>query len=138
MPDWSKIWGGSRIGQDLMQYPDDEVYNAAALLRPEDRPKVQVIPTDDPASIFARYQGYPDDALPEAFVLPTKDKIYVNRRKQSVFKNPHRLAANLGHEQHHIGGADERAARLKEIEILEGMGREKKQVQAIKKFYNIK
>ena len=136
--DWTSLLAGSDALSSLAQYPDRRLYNAAAMLSPEDRPSVPVRITDNPAVQFERYRNYPNKELPEAFVIPDKlNEIYVNSRKP-MLNNKYRLAASLGHEQVHIRGGDELAARRREVEILRQLGGEQKYADLIRQRYNLK
>lgn len=129
MPDWASLFAGSPGMMELAQYPDAHVYKSIGLLRPEERPRVPVRMTDDPIKTYGEY-GIPRSKLnlPAAFIAPTRDAIYVNR-KHEVYKKPQNLAATLAHEAYHLqndktgmSSGNENAARGREIEVLQRFG----------------
>lgn len=104
--------------RQLIQYPDERLYNAAAKLRPEDRPTVPVRLFDDPKPVYQKFGMPPHNA--DGLVGPDKDTIYVSRKRPS-YGNPESLAALMAHEQAHVRGADETGARNKEYDVLKSL-----------------
>jgi len=133
---WMDVLAHSRGLTELVQYPDVNLYNSAAAMRPEDRPSVPVRLTDNPQEQFPKYKTYKDANLPEAFVLPDRQSIFINKNKPA-YKDKRRLAALMGHEQRHVLGEDEQQSRVREADILMGLG-DSKYAGAIRKQYGIK
>lgn len=106
----------------LMQYPDANLYNSAKKLKPTDRPTVPVRTYESPEQV-EQLGGFKPSAEAGAAVGPKKDAIFVNKTKPS-YKDSDRLAAVMGHEQEHVMGGDENAAKLREYQLLKAlMGR---------------
>jgi hypothetical protein len=109
---------------------DQRVEQAVRLLPAHERPAVPIRVTRD---VTATYAGYGitrivrRDFAPDAFLAPDRTAVWVNR-KGAAYRDIERLAATLAHEAHHLAhdgpdkNANEVAARMKEIEVLERLG----------------
>lgn len=97
---WTSLFGGSQAFQQLVQYPDVKLYNAAAKLRPEDRPihPVRLIdPDPNKYPVFRRKTNI------EGMVDMSNKRININRLGDGYKTgNIERLAGTLAHEAEHM------------------------------------
>jgi hypothetical protein len=120
---WLDYLSNLEASKQLMQYPDTRLYNAAALLKPEDRPRVPVRLFDDPDALYQTFGRAKGNPRVEAVVAPDKKSIFVNKKKDA-YKNKWRLAGVLAHEGWHERNSmeDEYGAKKHEVDILKGFG----------------
>lgn len=119
LDEMDKLTAQMLLNSGVMQYPDKNLYNAAVKLPTEERPTVPVRTYDDPKEAYEAIGSAPNYDS-SAFVGPNKDAIYVNKTKDG-YKDLNRLAAIMGHEQEHVRGGDETAAKLKEYQLLRAL-----------------
>jgi hypothetical protein len=143
--DWTSLYGDSEAAKLLTQYPDKNLLGAVKLLRPEERPKVPVRLTEDPAETYAGY-GVTRSRVnpPIAFVAPDRQTIFINKKDKN-YKNPQTLASKIAHEAYHLGndGSDghnnEVGAVGREVEVLGRYGnRYRDFIGTMKSLYGIK
>jgi hypothetical protein len=111
---------------------DGKLMKARGLLLPEERPTVpvqvrepgfvvgmsNVISRKDNKPLAIRLRKEAGMAVPK-----DRDRIIVNRQSvEYKSKDLRQLAAQLGHEQSHVRGADERAAYPVQMNILKRLG----------------
>jgi len=94
----SAISPSSGIAHELLQYPDVRVYNAAAKLKPEDRPDVPVRIAGK--EFFGR--GILSNFQFEGAAGDNKILVNKNGRAYGDKNDPYKLAGTLAHEQQHI------------------------------------
>lgn len=121
-------------GSELMQYPDKNLYNAAKLLAPEERPTVPVRTFDDPLPVYEEIHRQLGLRAPtkagigraaSAVTLPDHSMIYVNRNSPD-YKNLGQLATALGHEQVHVSRSDDKEvpAYQRGMDIVRRLGKQ--------------
>lgn len=136
---------GHLIDSGLVQYPDTRLYNAAAALKPEERPKTPVRLTGkDWKKPYLELGGNPmmgQYNTPRAF--SNGRIVYVNDGNKD-YKNPAKLSGILAHEAYHNekgnnpGNPEEHGAIQREIGVLKrfkGMGRF---INEMKEFHGIR
>lgn len=103
--DLSSLFSGMTATKQLAQYPDVNLYNAAKLLKPEERPTVPVRLYDDPDKLY-REELQPSGGVPLSAravgVTPrTGDRMFL-KRPSMEYNDPVLLASKLAHEQVHV------------------------------------
>lgn len=117
----------SLLNSGLVQYPDKNLYNAASMLRADERPTVPVRTFTDPKPVYQEVYKQLGITLPEnakvgsstAIATPDHKMIYVNQ-KNEAYKNLPMLAATMAHEQVHVarGDNEEIPAYAKGLEVI--------------------
>lgn len=121
------VMASSPAFHQLVQYPDKNLYNAATLLKPEERPTVPVRLYEDPNKLYTEelqnIGGRVPSANAVAIAPPDRKHIFV-RKGTMEYADPKLLATKLGHEQVHIQQSqiDELPAYEKEAEIADRFG----------------
>lgn len=113
------------LNSGLAQYPDQRLYRAATMLKPEERPTVPVKVGDDKYRAIngtqASYYGNAESKYnPEKMI-----HIRVQQRSpayKDFDKRPQRLAAVLAHEGAHSRGLEEAEAYQQEHDTLSRLG----------------
>lgn len=146
MPNYGSLITRLLDTSGVLQYPDENLYNAAVKLPAEERPTVPVRLTEDPSETYKLYDVLRSRFNPPiAFVAPDKKSIFVNS-KSKEYKNSESLASKLAHEAHHMSNdtgesnKDERAAAGKEIEVLSRFkgGKHRDLIRTLKQLYGYK
>lgn len=125
---------GMMANSGLLQYPDKNLYNAAKLLAPEERPTVPVRLFTDPLPVYSEIHKQLGLAAPtkqgigrpaSAITTPDKKIIYVNQNSPD-YKNLSQLATALAHEQVHVSRNDseEFPAYQKGMEVIQRLGKQ--------------
>lgn len=127
--DWTSLFGTA--SKQLAQYPDARMYNAAAMLPAEERPKVPVRMVNNDWAKSRPTPMWFDSAKPDHISVSTGSPSY----KKSDMP---RLAAMLAHEAIHSGGQmDEIPGYEQESKVLHRLGQGKSQrikdIEEIKK-----
>lgn len=113
------------LNSGLAQYPDPSLYQAATMLKPEERPTVPVKVGDDKYRAIngtqASFYGNAESKYnPEQMVhirVQQRSPAYKNFKKR-----PQRLAAVLAHEGAHSRGLEEAEAYQQEHDTLQRLG----------------
>jgi len=129
---------GNRGIQDLMQYPDVKLYNAAKLLKPEDRPTAPVRLYEIDSKKFPALRGREKSIGGTIFMAPPgneKRSIFVNKRNPVYEKGElYKLAGIMAHEEEHLRRQDfeESPAYRKEYEAVRDIrGADPRYIQAL-------
>lgn len=134
MPDYGALIQQLIADSGLLQYPDKNLYNAAKLLAPEERPTVPVRLFNDPLPVYSEIHRQLGLAMPtkagigrpaSAITTPDKKIIYVNQNGPD-YKNLGQLATALAHEQVHVSRNDDKEipAYQKGMEIVQRLGKQ--------------
>lgn len=125
--DWGSLYGNSEIAKQLAQYPDVQLYNAAKLLEPEDRP---VYPVRLLGKTHPLWRARPNaDAMTDS----SNKKIYIARDHPN-YRDPNTLASMLGHEAvHSKGDLSEKESYLAQIRIATALGLDSEYIDKLRR-----
>lgn len=110
--------------QGLVQYPDKQLYHAAKLLKPEDRPSVPVEPVENDPEKYQILRVRPET---NAWYDPVGKRIKIVKGRPKYQAGGKGLAAVLAHEGEHARATDpfdELKPYQRQLQVLRDMGQE--------------